>query len=51
MEIVGESDGGRPAARSDESRIEIELADGHSLRISGLYDRDVLARLIRGLKA
>jgi transposase len=49
VEIVGESDGGRPAAHSDESLIEIELADGHSLRISGAYDPDALARLIRGL--
>jgi transposase len=51
VEFVGESDGGRPAVRSDESRIEIELADGHSLRISGPYDPDALARLIRGLNA
>ena len=47
VEIVG--DGGGPAARSGESLIEIELADGHSLRISGDYDPDALVRLIRGL--
>ena len=49
VEIVGESGVGRPAARCDGSRIEIELAGGHSLRISGAYDPDALARLIRGL--
>ena len=51
MEIVGENDEERPVARCDESRIEIELAGGHSLRISGAYDPDALARLIRGLSA
>lgn len=30
-------------------RIEIELAGGHWLRISGAYDAEALARLIRGL--
>ncbi len=49
VEIVGESDGSRPAACSDESLFEIELTDGHSLRISGDYDPDAPARLIRGL--
>ena len=50
VEIVG---GGlreeRPAPACAESRIEIGLASGHSLRISGAYDPDALARLIRGL--
>lgn len=32
-----------------ESRIEIELAAGCSLRIVGSYDPEALARLIRGL--
>ena len=43
-------------ARLEESRpgktdgqIEIELAGGHRLRISGSYDPEALARLIRGL--
>ena len=52
VEIVGKalptelmSDG--PA----DNRIEIELACGHSLKISGTYDPDALARLIRGLSA
>jgi transposase len=29
--------------------IEIDMAGGHRLRISGVYDPDALARLIRGL--
>ncbi len=29
--------------------IEIDKADGHRLRISGTYDPEALARLIRGL--
>jgi transposase len=37
-----------PAA---ESHIEIELAGGHRMRISGSYDPEALARLIRGLTA
>jgi transposase len=31
--------------------IEIDIAGGHNLRISGVYDPDALARLIRGLSA
>ncbi len=31
--------------------IEVELAGGHRLRITGSYDPDALARLIRGLTA
>jgi len=34
-----------------ESRIEIDLAGGHSLRVIGSYDPEVLARLIRGLSS
>lgn len=34
-----------------ENRIEIELVGGHRIRISGSYDADALARLIRGLSA
>ena len=51
VEIVGESDEERPVAHHTENRIEIELAGGHSLLISGAYDPDALARLIRGLSA
>ena len=36
----------RPAA---DNHIEIDLADGHRMRISGSYDPEALARLIRGL--
>jgi transposase len=32
-----------------ENHIEIELAGGHRMRISGSYDPEALARLIRGL--
>jgi len=32
-----------------EGRIEIELAGGHRMRVSGHYDPEALARLIRGL--
>ena len=34
-----------------ESRIEIELAGGHRLRIIGSHDPEALARLLRGLSA
>ena len=41
-----------PAASVAEvSRIEIELAGGHRMRITGRYDPEALARLIRGLTA
>ena len=36
---------------SAENHIEIELAGGHRMRISGNYDPEALARLIRGLTA
>lgn len=29
--------------------VEIDIAGGHRLRISGTYDPEALARLIRGL--
>jgi transposase len=48
VQIIGEGDE-RSAAPCAENRIEIALAGGHSLRISGAYDPDALARLIRGL--
>ena len=34
---------------NNDGQIEIELAGGHRLRISGSYDPEALARLIRGL--
>ena len=49
VEIVGEDAGKPSAVRHGENHIEIELAGGHNLKISGAYDPDALARLIRGL--
>ena len=48
VEIVKEASVIRqmPAA---ENHIEIDLAGGHRMRISGSYDPEALARLIRGL--
>ena len=41
-----------PAAPATEvGRIEIELAGGQRMRITGRYDPEALARLIRGLTA
>jgi len=34
---------------SDDSKIEIALAGGHRLSISGAYDPEALARLLRSL--
>lgn len=39
----------QPAVPQVDCRIEIALVTGHRLNISGCYDPDVLARLIRGL--
>jgi transposase len=36
-------------APAPAGRIELELAGGHRLRITGPYDPEALARLIRGL--
>ncbi len=38
-----------PTAAAAENHIEIEFAGGHRMRISGSYDPEALARLIRGL--
>ena len=38
-----------PASAPSVNHIEIELAGGHRMRISGGYDPEALARLIRGL--
>ena len=48
VEIVQDAPATRqmPAA---ENHIEIDLAGGHRMRLSGSYDPDALARLIRGL--
>lgn len=50
VEIVAEAKA--PAATpAAANHIEIELAGGHRMRISGSYDPEALARLIRGLTA
>jgi transposase len=48
VEIVTEAKAPAAAPVAD-SCIEIELAGGHRMRISGSYDPEALARLIRGL--
>ncbi len=35
----------------EPSTLEIDLCSGHRLRITGAYDADALARLIRGLSS
>ena len=48
VEIVAEPKAPMASPVAD-SCIEIELAGGHRMRISGSYDPEALARLIRGL--
>jgi transposase len=48
VEIVAQARSA-PTAPAAENNIEIELAGGHRMRISGSYDPEALARLIRGL--
>ena len=48
VEIVAETKAPEIATAAS-NHIEIELAGGHRMRISGGYDPDALARLIRGL--
>ncbi|MFN4061908.1 MAG: IS66-like element accessory protein TnpA [Paracoccus hibiscisoli] len=48
VEIVKEALIARPMPFA-ENHIEIDLAGGHRMRISGGYDPEALARLIRGL--
>ena len=48
VEIVKEAPMARPMPAA-ENHIEIELSGGHRMRISGGYDPEALARLIRGL--
>ena len=50
VEIVAETKA-PVAAPAADGHIEIELAGGHRMRISGSYDPEALARLIRGLTA
>ena len=48
--IVKEASVTRPIPAA-ENHIEIDLAGGHRMRISGSYDAEALARLMRGLTA
>lgn len=48
VEIV-EDPGCQDPLPGAESRIEIDLAGGHGLRVIGSYDPEALARLIRGV--
>jgi len=50
VEIIAETSSSVEAPAT-ENYIEIELAGGHRMRISGSYDPEALARLIRGLTA
>ena len=50
VEIFAEARAPAKAPVAD-SCIKIELAGGHRMRFSGSYDPEVLAHLIRGLKA
>lgn len=50
VEIVAEAKGPVAAPVAD-NHIEIDLAGGHRMRISGSFDPEALARLIRGLTA
>lgn len=50
VEIVAEAKAPMAVPAAD-SQIEIELVGGHRMRISGSYDPEALARLIRGLTA
>ena len=50
VEIVRQAPVTRPIPAAD-NHIEIELAGGHRMRVSGGYDPEALARLIRGLTA
>ena len=49
VEIVDHARHEAPRRNTTEGQIEVELAGGHRLRISGSYDPETLARLIRGL--
>lgn len=48
VEVVATQETPAPERRGD-GRIEIELVGGHRMRITGSYDPEALARLIRGL--
>jgi transposase len=50
VEIIKEAPVTRPTTAAD-NHIEIDLAGGHRMRISGSYDPEALARVIPGLTA
>jgi len=50
VEIVAETTKPQASPVAD-GHIEIDLAGGHRMRISGIYDPEALARLIRGVMA
>ena len=49
VEIVAHVHREKERCAKSDGQIEVELAGGHRLRISGSYDPDALARLLRGL--
>jgi transposase len=49
VEIVAQAKAPAAVPTALANHIEIELAGGHRMRISGGYDPEALARLIRGL--
>ena len=49
VEIVDHARHEAPRQNTTEGQIEVELAGGHRLRITGSYDPEALALLIRGL--
>ena len=49
VEIVAQVHRDDERRTNSDGQIEVELAGGHRLRISGSYDPEALARLIRGL--
>lgn len=48
---IGVSVPAEPVCSASDSRIEIALASGHRLTLSGAFDPDMVVRLARGLSA
>ena len=51
VEIPEPRDMAVPSDSTEPGTLEIDLCSGHRLRITGAYDADALARLIRGLSS
>ena len=51
VEITEAQDMAVQSDGADPGTLEIDLCSGHRLRITGAYDGDALARLIRGLSS